>query len=148
MIFGAGNGVISRGKRGSATELTRWRMKNKMTKNAKKLIARINLMLTLLNNGMELPYLLLPLWRLNFGRPSRRELPSGSEEDLTLLRAVVLPLPLIFNGSSDNGGAAASVLISKEERMFFSEREKCLQCNVLDQLGETDGHFQTLSSIM
>lgn len=119
MLFGAGNGVMARGKRGSGTELTRCRMKNKMMKNAKKPIARTNLMLTLLNNGMELPYLLRPLWRLNFGRPSRKELASGSEEDLTLLRAVVLPLPLISNGSSANGGTAASVFdIEREENVF------------------------------
>lgn len=80
-------------------------MRNKMMKNAKKAIARTNLILTLLNNGMVLPYLLL--WRLNFGLVSRRELASGSEEDLTLLRAVVLPLPAISGGSSTNGVTAS-----------------------------------------
>jgi len=77
-----------------------------MMKNAMKLMARTILMLTFSNNGMLLPYLLLPLRRLNFGLPSPA---SGSEEDLTLLRAVVLPLPVISNGSSINDGAAASV---------------------------------------
>jgi hypothetical protein len=116
-------------------------MRNKMMKNAKKLMTRTNLMLTLLNNGIVLPYLLRPLWRLNFGLPSRRGTASGSEEDLTtLLRAVVLPLPVISNGSLINGGTATSVFdfsVFEVKRVLFRSNENCV-CSVTNGDGWFD----------
>lgn len=74
-----------------------------MRKNARKLKARTTLRLVLLNNGMELPYLLLA-WRLRRGLRSRRgSAASEEEEDRSLLRAVVLPLPVISGRSAING---------------------------------------------
>lgn len=72
-----------------------------MVKNAMKVNPSTTLRLALVNNGMELPYLLLSLWRLNLGLLSWRGSASASEEDRTLLRAVVLlPLPVISGGGS------------------------------------------------
>lgn len=60
---------------------------------------------------MELPYLLLSLWRFSRGLLSRRE--SASERDFALLRTAVLPLPVIFGGSEIHATACLGFWSSK-----------------------------------
>lgn len=67
----------------------------------KKVMARRTLILTFLNDGIEFRCLLLPVPRSEL---SWRESASGSgEEDLSLLRAVVLSVPIIFGESLTDG---------------------------------------------
>lgn len=96
MIFGAGNGVTTLGLWASSTGFIKWRIRNKMMKKAKTTNPSRALILTF-KILMKLWSPILSFWTFRSGFEFRRRSNSStSVEDLILLRALLLPFPLIY----------------------------------------------------